>query len=119
MYSVYISRMPIYNLDVLLTQFETSPLFHVQFQLLLLDLYTDSQEAGKMVWYSHLLKKFPQFVVIYIVKGFSIVNEAEVDGFLEFSSFFYGPTDIGTLISGSSAVLNPAGTSGSSWFTYC
>ena len=43
------------------------------------------QEAGKVVWYSHLLKNFPQFVVIHIVKGFSVVNEAEVDVFLEFS----------------------------------
>ena len=45
------------------------------------------QEAGKVVWYSHLFKNFPQFVVIYIVKGFTVVNEAEVDVFLEFSSF--------------------------------
>ena len=56
-----------------------------------------------MVWYSHLFKNFPQFVVIHTVKGFRIVNEAEVDAFLEFSYFFYEPTDIGNLISGSSA----------------
>ena len=62
-----------------------------------------SQEAGKVVWYSHLLKNFPQFIVIHTVKGFSIVNEAEVDAFLEFSCFFYDPTDFGNLISGSSA----------------
>ena len=62
-----------------------------------------SQEGGKVVWYSHLLKNFPQFVVIHIVKGFSVVNEAEVDVFLEFSYFFYDPTDVGNLISGSSA----------------
>ena len=49
------------------------------------------------------MKKFPQFVVIHTVKGFSIVNEAEVDIFLEFSCFFYDPTDVGNLISGSSA----------------
>ena len=55
-----------------------------------------------MVWYSHLLKNFPQFVVIHTVKGFSVVNEAEVDVFLEFSCF-YEPTDFGNLISGSSA----------------
>ena len=61
------------------------------------------QEAGKVVWYSHLLKNFPQFVVIYIVKDFSIVNEAEVDVSLEFSCFLYDPTDVGNLISGSSA----------------
>ena len=64
-----------------------------------------SQEAGKVVWYSHLLKNFPQFVVIYTVKGFGIVNKAEVDVFLEFSCFFNDLTDIGNLISGSSAFL--------------
>ena len=63
-----------------------------------------SQEAGQMVWYSHLLKNFPQFVVIHTVKVFSIVNEAEVDAFLEFSCFFYDPKDVGNLISGSSAI---------------
>ena len=62
-----------------------------------------SQEAGQVDWYSHLLKNFSQFVVIYTVKGFSVVNEAEVDVFLEFSCFFDDPTDIGNLISGSSA----------------
>ena len=56
-----------------------------------------------MVWHSHLFKNFPEFVVIHTVKGFSIVNEAEVDVFLEFSCFFYDPTDVGNLISGSSA----------------
>ena len=56
-----------------------------------------------MVWYSHLFKNFPQFVVIHTVKGFSIVNEAEVNVFLELSSFFYDPADVGNLISGSSA----------------
>ena len=62
-----------------------------------------SQEAGQVVWYSHLLKNFPQFVVIHRVKGFSVVNETELDIFLELSSFFYDPTDVGNLISGSSA----------------
>ena len=52
-----------------------------------------------MVWYSHLLKNFPQFVVIHTVKGFSIVNKAEVDVFLEFSCFFYDSMDVGNLIS--------------------
>ena len=60
-----------------------------------------SQEAGKVVWYYHLFKNFPQFVVIYTIKGFSIVNEAEADVFLELSCFFYDPTDAGNLISGS------------------
>ena len=55
-----------------------------------------------MVWYSHLLN-FPQFVGIHTVKGFGIVNKAEVDAFLEFSCFSYDPMDVGNLISGSSA----------------
>ena len=56
-----------------------------------------------MVWYSHLLKNFPQSVVIHIVKGFDIVNKAEVDVFLGLSCFFDDPKDVGNLISGSSA----------------
>ena len=56
-----------------------------------------------MVWYSHLLKKFPQFVVIQTVKDFSVVIETEVDVFLEFSCFFDDPEDVGNMISGSSA----------------
>ena len=56
-----------------------------------------------MVWYSHLLKNFPQFIVIHIVKGFDIVNKAKVDIFLELSCFFEDPADVGNLISGSSA----------------
>ena len=58
-----------------------------------------------MVWYSHHFKNFPQFVVIHTVKSFRIVNKAEVDVFLELSCFFNDPTDIGNLISGSSAFL--------------
>ena len=61
-----------------------------------------------MVWNSHLFKNFPQFVVIHTVKDFSVVNEAEVDVFLEFSCFFYDPTDGGNLISGSSAFSKPS-----------
>ena len=56
-----------------------------------------------MVWYSHFLKNFPQFVVIHTVKVFGIVNKAKVDVFLELSCFFDDPTDVGSLISGSSA----------------
>ena len=59
-----------------------------------------SQEAGQVVWYSHLLKNFPQFIVIHTVKSFVIVNKAEVDVSLEL--FFDDPTDVGNLISGSS-----------------
>ena len=59
------------------------------------------QEAGKEIWYSHLFKNFPQFVVIYTAKDFSIVNEADV--FLELSCFLDNPMDVGSLISGSPA----------------
>ena len=62
-----------------------------------------SQEAGKVVWYSHLFKNFPQFVVIHTVKGFGIVNKAEIDVFLELSCFFDDPEVVGNLISGSPA----------------
>src|SRR5574341_369212 len=62
-----------------------------------------SQEAGQVVWYSHLLKNFPQFIVIHTVKGFGMVNKAEIDVFLELSCFFHDPVDVGNLISGSSA----------------
>ena len=61
-----------------------------------------SQEGGKVFWYSHLFKNFPQFAVIHTVKGFSIVNKAEVDVFLELSCFFGDPKDVGNLIFGSS-----------------
>ena len=56
-----------------------------------------------MVWYSHLLQNFPQFIVIHTVKGFGIVNKAEIDVFLELSCFFDDAADVGNLISGSSA----------------
>ena len=56
-----------------------------------------------MVWYSHLFQNFPQFIVIHTVKGFCIVNTAEIDGFLELSCFFDDPADVGNLMSGSSA----------------
>ena len=62
-----------------------------------------SQEAGQVVWYSHLLKNFPQFVVIHTVKDFGVVNKAGVDVFLELSCFFDDPVDVGSLVSGSSA----------------
>jgi len=62
-----------------------------------------SQEASKVVWYSHLFKNLPQFAVIRTAKGFGIVNKAEVDFFLEFSCFYYDPKDVGNLISDFSA----------------
>ena len=63
-----------------------------------------SQEAGQVVWYSHLLKNSPQFIVIHTVKGFGIVNKAEIDVFLELSCSFNDPTDVGYYISGSSFI---------------
>ena len=62
-----------------------------------------SQEAGQVVWYSHLSQDFPQFTVIHPVKGFGIVKKAEIDVFLQLSCYFHDPTDVGILISGSSA----------------
>ena len=61
-----------------------------------------------MVWYSHLFKNFPQFVMIHTVKGFSVVNKAEVDVFMEFPCFLYDPLNIDNLISGSSAFSKPS-----------
>ena len=62
-----------------------------------------SQEAGQVVWYSHLFKNFPQFIVIHTVKGFGLVHKAEIDVFLELSCFYNDPANVGNLISGSSA----------------
>ena len=67
-----------------------------------------SQEADEVVWHSHVFKNFPQFVVIHTVKSFSIVNEAEVDVFLEFPCFSYDPMDVDNLISGSSVFSKPS-----------
>ena len=64
-----------------------------------------SREAGQVVWYFHLFQNFPQFIVIHTVKGFGIVNKAEIDVFLELSCFFNDSTHVGNLISGSSAFL--------------
>ena len=88
-------------LDILLSQFWTSLLFHVQFYCCFLTFIQVSQEAGKIAWYSHLFKNFPQFSVIHTVKGFSIVNEADV--FLQLSCFSMIQWDVGNLISGSPA----------------
>ena len=73
--------------------------------------------SNSCFWYSHLFKNFPQFIMIHSVKGFSVVNEADV--FLELSCFFYDPTDVGNLISGSSAFSKSSSKFWSPWFTYC
>ena len=96
--------MTIYSLDVLLSLFGTSLLFHVQFYCCFLTCIQVSQEAGQVVWYAHLFQNFPQFIVIHTAKGFGIVNKAEIDVFLELSCFFDDLADIGNLISGSSAL---------------
>ena len=77
------------------------------------------QDAGQVVWYSHFLKNFPEFVVIHTVKDFGIVNKGEIHVFLELSHFFDDPMDAGNLMSGSSAFSKSSLTSGISWFTYC
>ena len=91
-----------YSPDVLLFLFGTSLLFHVWFCYFLTCIQI-SQEAGQVVWYSHLFQNFPQFVVIHTVEGFGVVNKAEVDVSLELSCFFDDPMDVGNLIFGSSA----------------
>ena len=62
-----------------------------------------SQEADQVVWYSHHFQKFPKFILIHTVKGFGLVNKADIDIFLELSCFFDDPVDVGNLISGCSA----------------
>ena len=71
-----------------------------------------------MIWYFHLFKNFPQFVVIHKVQGFGIVNKAEVDVFFWNSCFYYDPVDVGNLISGSYAFSKSSLNNGSSLFTY-
>ena len=86
--------MSIYSFGILLSLFGTSLMFHVQFYLLLLDLYIDFSRGRSGVWHSHLLKNFSQFVVIHTDKGFGIVNKVEVDDFLDLSCFCNDPADV-------------------------
>ena len=99
--------MTIYSLDILLSQFGNSPLFHVQFYSCFLICIQVSQETGTVVWFSPLFKSFPQLVVIYTVKSFSIISEAEVDVFLKFPCFLHDPTNVGNLILVPLPFLNP------------
>ena len=94
--------MTIYSLDVLLSQFGTGPFSMSGSNCCFLTYIRVLWQAGKLVWYSHLLKNFPQFVVTHTVKVFGIVNKAKVF-FLELSCFSYDPSDVRNLISGSSA----------------
>ena len=77
------------------------------------------QETDKVVWYSHLFKNFPQFVVIHTIKSFDIINEAEVNVFIEFPWFSHDPQMLAIWSPVPLPFLNPPCTSGSSWFTYC
>ena len=97
------SRVIIYSLDLLLFLFGTSLCSMSSSNCCFLTCIQVSQEVGQMVWYSHLFQNFPQFIVIHTVRGFGIVNKAEIDVFLELSCSFDNPTDVGNLISGSSA----------------
>ena len=95
--------MTIYSLDVLLFYLETVWCSMSSSNCCFLTCIQISQEAGQVVWCSQLFQNLPQFIVIYTVKGFGIVNKAEIDVFLELSCFFHDPADVGNLISGSSA----------------
>ena len=96
--------MKIYNPDVLLPDLEPVCCSMSSSNCCFLTCIQTSQEAGQVVWYSHLFQNFPQFIVIHTIKGFGIVNKAEVDVFLELSDFFDDAADVGNLISGSSAL---------------
>ena len=99
--------MTIYSLDILLFLLEPVYSSMSGSNCCFLTCIQISQEAGQVVWYSHLFQTFPQFIVIHTVKGFGIVNKAEIDVFLEISCFFDDPADVRNLISGSS-FLKPA-----------
>ena len=119
MYSAYNlnKQGTVYSLDVLLSQFWTSPFFHVQFCYFLTCIQV-SQEAGKMVWYSHLFKNFP-FCCDLHSQDFSVVSEAGVDVFLDSLHFSIVQWWFAIWPLVPLPFLNPAWTSGSSWFTYC
>ena len=97
------SRMTIYSLEVLLSLFGTICCSMSSSNCCFLTCIQVSQEAGQVVWYSHLCQNFLEFIVVHTVKGFGIVNKAEIDVFLELSCFFNHLADVGNLISGSSA----------------
>ena len=93
--------MTICIIDVLRFLFETSSMSSSSCCLLI--CIQISKDLSQVVWYFHLLQNFPQFLVIHTLKGFGIVNKAEIDVFLELSSFFDDSADVGNFISGSSA----------------
>ena len=97
------SKVTIYTLDVLLSQFGQFHCSMSSSNCCFLTCIEISQETGEVVWYSHLFKNFSRFIVIHTVKGFGIVNKAEIDVFLELPCFFDDSMDVGNLISTSSA----------------
>ena len=105
MYSAYKlnCRVTIYSLDIFFSYLKPVCCSMSSSNYCFLTCIQISQEAGQVVWYSHLSQNFPQFIVIHTVKGFGIVNKAEIDVFLELPCFFHDPADVGDLISGSSA----------------
>ena len=107
--------MTIYSFDLLLFLFGTMSSSNCCF----LTCIQISQEAGQVVWYSHLFQNFPQFLVIHTVNGFGIVNKAEIDVFLALSCLFTDPTMLAIWSLVPLLFLNPAWTSESSWSTYC
>ena len=111
--------MTIYSLDILLSLLGPDCSSMSSSNCCFLICIQISQEAGTVVWYSHLFKNFLQFVVIHTVKGFGIVNKAEIDVFLEFSCFFHDPANVGSLISGSSAFSKSSLYIWKFSFTYC
>ena len=95
--------MTIYSLDISFQDLEAVCCSMSSSHCCFLTCIHISQEAGQVIRHSHLLKNFSQFVVIHTVKGFGIVNKAEIDVFLELSCFFHDPAGVGSLISGSPA----------------
>ena len=95
--------MTIYSLDVLFSYLEHICCSMSSSNCCFLTCIEVSQEAGRVVWYSHLFQNFPHFTVILTVNGFGIVNKAEIDIFMELSCFFHDPADVDNLISDSSA----------------
>ena len=95
--------MTIYHLDVFFPYLESVYFSMSSSNCCFLTCIQISQEEGQVVWYSHLLKNFPQFIVVHTVNGFGIVNKGEVDIFLELSCFFNKPTNVGNLLPGSCA----------------
>ena len=98
-----ISRVTIYSLDVLLSNLQSVCCSMSSSNCCFLTCIQISQEASQVVWYSHLFQNFPPFIVIHTVKGFGIVNKAEIDVFLEISCFFNDLVGVGSLITGFSA----------------